>query len=147
MTAHETVRLDAVLLDTCAVIWLAEGLELSEQAHAVIAHAGGAGGIVVSAVSAWEIGLLARPKKSGALRFLPDPQSWFRRFAASPGVRELPLTGDVAIEASSLPGDLHGDPADRMLIATARHHGLPIVTRDRNILAYAEAGFIAAVPC
>ena len=106
MTAHEAGLLDAVLLDTCAVIWLAEGLELSEQARAVIAQAGGAGGIVVSAVSAWEIGLLARPKKSGALRFLPDPQSWFRRFAESPGVRELPLTGDVAIEASSLPGDL-----------------------------------------
>ena len=140
---------EAVLLDTCALIWLAEGIAISEKARAIIVGAGGVEGIFISAVSAWEIGLLARPKKSGraSLQFLPDPKSWFQRFAASPGVRELPLTSEVAIDASRLPGDLHGDPADRMLIATARHHALPIVTRDRNILAYAEAGFVAAIPC
>jgi hypothetical protein len=46
-----------------------------------------------------------------------------------------------------LSGNLHADPGDRLIIATARHLGMPIVTSDRKILAYAEAGFVRAIPC
>jgi len=64
-----------------------------------------------------------------------------------PGIREVAFSPDIAIDASYLPGDLHGDPADRMIIATARHLGLPIVTRDSRIIAYAEAGFVGVIAC
>jgi PIN domain nuclease of toxin-antitoxin system len=66
---------------------------------------------------------------------------------AGPGIREAPFHPDIAIDSSWLPGEVHGDPADRLIIATARHLGLPVVTRDRKIIAYAEDGEVAVIPC
>jgi PIN domain nuclease of toxin-antitoxin system len=81
------------------------------------------------------------------LQFLPDPKTWFGRVLAGPGIKLAPFTPDIAIDASHLPGTLHGDPADRLIVATARHLGLPIVTRDARILAYARQGHVAAIRC
>jgi PIN domain nuclease of toxin-antitoxin system len=92
-------------------------------------------------------GLLSRPGRAGTIRFLPDPKSWFARVLAAPAVKEAPLTSDIAIDSSHLPPPFHGDPADRLLIATARHLGMPIVTRDRHINAYAASGYIQAIAC
>jgi len=140
---------DAVLLDTCAVIWLANGDPLASEAVAGIVHAGLHGGIFVSPLSAWEIGMLSKPRpgRADALRFLPDPAAWFARFMAGAGIKQAAFTPEIAIAASRLPGDLHGDPADRLLIATARHLGLPIVTRDRKIIAYAATGEVSVIVC
>jgi PIN domain nuclease of toxin-antitoxin system len=104
----------AVLLDTCAVIWLANGDPLAPEALAAIVAAGLADGVSISPASAWEIGMLSR---------------------SPPG--HLP----------ALPGELHDDPGDRLLIAAARHLGMPIVTRDRQIIAYAEAGWVRVIAC
>jgi len=60
-------------------------------------------------------------------------------------IREAPSRSAIAIDASWLPGEMHGDPADRLIVATARHLGLPIVTRDRKILAYAQGGDVAVI--
>jgi PIN domain nuclease of toxin-antitoxin system len=140
---------DAVLLDTCAVIWLANGDPLVPQAAAEIVHAGLHGGVFVSPIAAWEIGMLSKPRpgRAGVVRFLPDPAAWFARFMAGAGIKQAAFTPDIAIAASWLPGELHGDPVDRLLIATARHLGLPIVTRDRKIIAYAATGEVAVVAC
>jgi PIN domain nuclease of toxin-antitoxin system len=139
----------AVMLDTCAVIWLANGDPMVPEAIQAITAAGLAQAIHVSPVSAWEIGLLSRPRanKPAELQFQPDPKAWFARFMSGPGIREAAFTPDIAIESSHLPGELHGDPADRLIIATARHFGLPVVTRDSKIIAYGEKGFIDVVPC
>jgi PIN domain nuclease of toxin-antitoxin system len=137
----------AVLLDTCAVIWLANRAAIADEALAKITHAATAGGVFVSAISAWEIGLLSRAKSGRAVAFLPDPTTWFARLMAAPGIRPAPFTAEIAIAASHLPEPLHGDPADRLLIATARHISMPIVTRDSRILEYAEAGQVAAIAC
>ena len=64
-----------------------------------------------------------------------------------PGIRVAPFTTDMAIDSAHLPQPMHGDPADRLLIATARHLGIPVVTRDRKILAYAESGQVLAIDC
>jgi PIN domain nuclease of toxin-antitoxin system len=140
---------DAVLLDTCAVIWLANGDKLATEALDAIVHAGLHGGIFVSPASAWEIGMLSKPGRSraGALRFLPDPTTWFERFAGGPGIKDAALTPAIAIASSCLPGELHGDPGDRLIIATARHLGVPIVTRDRKIVAYGGTGEVAVIVC
>lgn len=145
MTASST----RVLLDTCAVIWLANSDPLSSEASRAIGQAGLAEGVLVSPISAWEIGLLSRPKQGGrdSLEFRPDPKTWFSRFMASSVMRLAVITPDIAIEASHLPGDLHSDPADRLIIATARSLGATIITRDPKILAYAEAGFVEAIAC
>ncbi len=146
MSGTAAVGSDSVLLDTCALIWFLDGTMPPATAARVI-RAGQADGIFVSPVSAWEIGLLARPRGNRVLRFLPDPKTWFQQAMASAGFRAAPFTPEIAIDASHLPGDLHQDPADRMLIATARHLNAPIVTRDRRILAYAEGGDVAALAC
>jgi PIN domain nuclease of toxin-antitoxin system len=83
----------------------------------------------------------------GQLAFLLHPNAWFRSFISNPGVRLAPLTPEIAIESKFLPPPIHNDPADRLLIATARALQMPIVTRDRRILDYARAGGVAAIPC
>ncbi|HEY1261071.1 MAG TPA: type II toxin-antitoxin system VapC family toxin [Stellaceae bacterium] len=147
MSEHAPPR--AVLLDTCAVIWLANGDPMATAALAAIVHAGLADGVYVSPISAWEVGLLSKPRtrRVPALQFVPDPKTWFARVMAGPGIREAVFTPEIAIDASFLPGSLHGDPGDRLIVATARHLGVPIITRDRRIIAYAEEGHATAVPC
>ena len=80
-------------------------------------------------------------------QFIPDPKTWFAKLMAMPGIREAPLNATIAIDASYLPGAFHADPMDRLIVATARHLGMPIVTSDRKIIAYAEAGHVRVIPC
>jgi PIN domain nuclease of toxin-antitoxin system len=136
-------------LDTCAVIWLVNKDPVAAAAITAIFAAGANQGIFVSPVSAWEIGLLSsnRSERRKTVQFMPDPKTWFTRLMARPGVRPAPLTPDIAIDASHLPGNLHGDPADRLIVATARHLGVPVVTRDRRIIAYARAGHVQVIRC
>jgi PIN domain nuclease of toxin-antitoxin system len=139
----------SVLLDTCAVIWLVNGGALSAEAVSVIRDAGQTDGVHVSTASAWEIGMLSRPRprRAETLDFLPDPKTWFAKLMGMPGIRQASITAAIAIHASYLPGDFRADPMDRLIVATARHLGMPIVTSDRKILAYAKAGFVQAIPC
>ncbi len=64
-----------------------------------------------------------------------------------PGIKEAATIRDFAIHSSFLPGNLHSDPTGRLIIATARHLGMPIVTSDRKIIAYADAGYVNVIPC
>jgi PIN domain nuclease of toxin-antitoxin system len=141
------VRDGALLLDTCALIWLANGDTLAPAALQRISDAAAAGGVLVSPVSAWEIGLLARLSQARPLRFHPDPAGWFEQFVTRNGVALAPFTPAIAIAASSLPEPLHGDPADRLLVATARAIGVALVTRDARLLDYAGVGHVEAVRC
>jgi PIN domain nuclease of toxin-antitoxin system len=137
---------DAVLLESCAVIWLAKGDSMAPEALAAVEHARRRQGVFVSPVSAWEVGLLSRPRpgRGPVLRFDPDPQAWFARVMAAPGVKEARLTPRVPIAASWLPGAFHGDPGDRLIVAMAREMGVPVVTRDRAVLGY---GGVVGVGC
>ena len=138
---------EGVLLDTCALIWLANRDTLRETALDAIFHAGLHEGVFVSAISAWEIGLLNRRNPADRPYFLPDAKTWFSRLMSAPSIRPAPFTPEIAIDASLLPEPLHGDHADRLLIATARHLGVPIVTRDRKIEAYGELGHVGVISC
>lgn len=133
-----------LLLDTHVLIWLVQGSRLKADAVRQVDKAAQRRDVRVSVVSAWEVGLLAGRR---GVDFGPDPKAWFARAVQQPGVRVLGLTAEVAIDASLLPRPFHPDPADRLLVATARHHDLTLVTRDRRILAYAEAGHLRAMPC
>jgi PIN domain nuclease of toxin-antitoxin system len=135
-----------VLLDTCAIIWMIDDAPLGAIARAAIRRAASSHSVLVSPVSAWEIGLLANRANAG-FSFLPSPVRWFQTLLAQPGIYLTPLVPDAAIEAATLPGRLHRDPADRLLIATARDLGAPLVTRDARILAYAAQGHLDAIPC
>ena len=139
----------SLLLDTCALIWLANGDPLTRTATEAIDHAGRTEGVFVSPISGWEIGLISKPRRgrSAALQFFPDPKTWFARALAGPGIWEARLTSQIAIDASFLPGELHGDPGDRLIIATARQLGVPVVTRDRRIIDYGGDGHVQVIRC
>ncbi len=137
-----TMRL---LLDTCALIWLANGDRLAANAEREIEIAVDNGeGIVLSPISAWELGLLA---SRGRLAMPVSPQAVFRAGLALPSVSQVTLTADDLINSSYLPQNPPADPADRILIATAREQAMTIVTRDRAILASGEAGHVSTLAC
>ncbi len=134
-----------LLLDTCAIIWIASNEPIRPEAKSAIdAAVTGDDKVRVSPISAWELGLLSA---KGRMPTAMPPSDLFRDVAMATGVRVEPLSPDILISSSFLPGTLHKDPADRILIATARAQGLTIVTRDRIILDYAEKGHVNALPC
>lgn len=135
----------AVLLDTCAAIWLSTGQSLAPPALRAIEQAAGDEGVLVSAVSAWEIGLLAN--RRGDRAFDPDPTRWFDRLLTGPGIALAPCTPATMIASTCLPDWDHRDPVDCLIVATARSLGVPIITRDHVILDYAATGTVGAIRC
>lgn len=139
----------ALLLDTCAVIWVFEDAPITADARKAIETAEAVAEIFVSPVTAWEIGLLAQSRgdKPAKLSFRPDARTFVTNVFSWASVQVAPLTAEIAFDACYLPGDFHRDPADRFLVATARALGVPIVTRDEVIAAYAKAGHVALIDC
>jgi len=78
----------------------------------------------------------------GRLRLSSDCLAWIRTALSAPGIRLMPLTPEIAVASARLPAAFHGDPADRILVATARDHGLTLVTKDERIRAYGAAGYV-----
>ncbi len=122
-----------IVLDTHIWIWwVHEDPHLSQpQMDAISAHEGDI--IGVNAISCWEIAKLV---EYGRLE-LPCPLAeWFEQALAYPGIRLLPLTPAIAIESTRLPGKFHRDPADQIIVATARLFNCPLVTLDEKIVKY-----------
>jgi PIN domain nuclease of toxin-antitoxin system len=135
----------ALLLDTCAAIWLAEGEAIDDEAMAAIDHTASRDEtIFVSPITAWEVGLLAA---RGRIAMSLPPSVWFERLLAVPGIALAKLSVAVLIASSYLPGTPPRDPADRMIAATARENGLKLITRDKLLLDYAKQGHIEALAC
>jgi PIN domain nuclease of toxin-antitoxin system len=89
--------------------------------------------IAISAISCWEVAMLS---SLGKISFQVSLREWMGAALSTTGITLLPLTPDIAIESAHLPGVIHRDPADRILIATARVHACPLITADEKILAY-----------
>lgn len=135
----------ALLLDTCALIWIMNNAELSPAAIQYVDEAYDRGDAVyASPVTAWEIGLQA---SRGRFKSILTPQRWLEELLRSPNIKLAELTPKVLLESSFLPGSPPRDPADRIIIATAREFGLTVVTRDRAILEYAREGYLNSVAC
>jgi PIN domain nuclease of toxin-antitoxin system len=135
----------SLLLDTCAVIWITEDEPIAADAAAVMndAHAND-WGVYVSPITAWEVGLLA---SRGRLRSPITPRRWFQLLLDVPTVRLADMSTDILIASSFLPGSPPRDPADRIIVATAREFGFRLVTRDRVLLDYAAEGHVDALAC
>ena len=122
-----------ILLDTHAWVWWVHGArELPSGLHALIeSHV--AQGLGVSEISCWEIAKLVQLERL----VLPFPVSrWMGLALAYPGIRLLPLTPEISVASTQLPGSFHRDPADQIIVATSRVLGFPLVTVDKRILAY-----------
>jgi PIN domain nuclease of toxin-antitoxin system len=129
-----------ILLDTCALIWLAIG-GLSSPAKSLLDE--GDTQALVSPISAWELGTLAA---RGRVTLAAEPQAWFRR-ALDAGLSLAPMPWDVLLASTQLTAPTLRDPADRILAATARTYGYRLMTRDRPLLEFGRMGHLQVVAC
>jgi PIN domain nuclease of toxin-antitoxin system len=133
-----------ILLDTHALLWLVSGERLGEPARQMIREASASRALFVSAISAWEIATLIRKRRIGLSQ---DVEDWFENVLGIPGVSLADMDWRTLARSPALPGEPPNDPADRILIATARRSRMQLLTRDRQILDYAKAGHVKAVAC
>ena len=128
------------LLDTHALVWLLDGNErLGEKSRILIQQSAQADSLYVSAITPWEIAMLV---SKGRLTLVQEIGEWLRIAISMPGIRMAPLSIDVSVASTRLPGTFHSDPADRIIVATARHLGAILVTEDKLILGYGKAGHV-----
>lgn len=133
-----------LVLDTHVWIWLMKGEaeRFSTTCRIAIEQASETGSLGVAAISVWEVGML---EAKGRVRFAEPCLDWVRKALTAPGLHLLPLTPEIAVESSHLPGTIHRDPADRMLAATARILGGVLVTHDQQLLDYGSQGFVSTL--
>ena len=130
-----------LLLDTHVWIWVVGGVEpLKRSVLSAVEGAARGGRIRVSAISVWEVAML---EAKGRIRLTKDCLAWVQEALAAPGTSLVSLTPEIAVESSRLPGTFHGDPADRILVATARLLGGTLLTRDERILAYGKGKHVS----
>ena len=134
---------NGLLLDTHVWLWLeAEPERLGKTARSRIERNARSGELWVSVMSVWEIGMLVAKDR---IRLTMPVDEWVRQARATPGLQMLGVIPEIALESTRLPEAPHGDPVDRMLIASARQHNLTLVTADEKILAYAKRGHLKAL--
>lgn len=123
-----------IVLDTHSLVWWVGGDPLlSEPALEAIERERSGGEIIVSSISAWEIAMLVQRER---LVLSMDVASWLATVGEIESVRFLPVDIDIAVKSVELPGEFHKDPADRMIVATARKLAAPVVTKDEKIRSY-----------
>jgi len=133
-----------LLLDTPVWLWLVGGAEpLKRPVLSAVEGAARRGRIRISAISVWEVAML---EAKGRIRLAKDCLAWVQEALSAPGTSLVPLTPEIAVESSRLPGEFHGDPADRILVATARLLGATLLTRDERILAYGKGKLVSVMP-
>ncbi len=119
-----------MILDTCAVLWLASGDK--KLSRAALKEINEAAVVYVSAISGFEIAIKAA---KGKLQLPDSPREWFDKVVEHHGLAVLPLDLDVCITAAQLP-PIHDDPCDRFIIAVAKAHDLTVVTADERFEKY-----------
>lgn len=132
-----------IVLDTHVLIWLMEGeARLRPEVRTTIQSAAATRGVHVSAITPWEIALLAQ---KGRISFGREIAQWMDEALGLPGLCLAPITPSIAIDSVQLPGDFHADPADRLIIATSRATGFALVTADKAMLRYGSQGHVSVV--
>jgi PIN domain nuclease of toxin-antitoxin system len=142
--------MSAILMDTNALVWFANGDSILPAALNAIARAQDIGRIYVSSISAWEVSLAAkkwtnRPNLGGL-----NAQQWFSAVLNISGIKLAMPSRRIALEAAEVPPIYgSGDPGDCFLIATARVKRVPIVTRDAAMIGLSEVDpkYLKTIPC
>ena len=122
-----------ILLDTHIWIWWVDENPQLSQGHTQRLQDREQEGLGVSVMSCWEVAKLV---ERGRLQLACSIEEWMEQAVAYPGIRVVPLTPQIAIESTKLPAPFHRDPADQIIVATARLHDLSLLTMDRLILDY-----------
>ena len=121
-----------LLLDTHYWIWsqFGTGEQVPQPLRLAMQEAAAASSLMLSAISVWEVALL---DAKGRIELFSPIEEWVGNALATPGLSLVPLTPEIAIDSNRLPGSYHGDPADRIIIATARREGARLLTRDHDM--------------
>ena len=124
-----------IVLDTHALVWWVTGqsTELSRKARQAIDAEIAGGEILVSSISAWEIAMLVESER---LTLTMDVEKWLDVVSEIEAVRFVPVNNRIAVKSTTLPGDFHKDPADRLIVATARDAAASLVSADEKIRRY-----------
>jgi PIN domain nuclease of toxin-antitoxin system len=122
-----------VVLDTHVWIWWVSDNQGLRQAQRQAIADNVANRIGVSVISCWEVAKLVR---GGRMQLTIGVSEWLDEALAYPGVELLGFTPQIAVEANNLPGDFHRDPADQILVATAKVYQCPLVSSDGSIRRY-----------
>ena len=127
-----------IVLDTHAwFFWVNDSLdELSSKALASIQSENTLG---ISIISCWEIAMLVAKDR---LRLSIDVQSWIDQALKYPGVKLLNLHPEIAVLSTRLPGKFHGDPADRLIVATCMQYHIPLISKDKKIQSWGNINVI-----
>ena len=139
MTVADPAQRELLLLDTHALVWYAEGsLKIGASTKKAVRLGTRGDRVLVSAITPWEIAMLVSKKR---LSLSSDVMEWVNELFAKPGLSLVPLEPKIAVASTRLPFDMHPDPADRILVATARQLGATLVTADRALLELATQGY------
>ncbi len=134
-----------LLLDTCAVIWMGTNAQMRDIAVKRINDSYRLGRkVCVSPITAWELGGMVY---KGRIRLKLSVTDWFENFTNQNAIDVCELTAHILSYSWGLPGNPPNDPADKIIIATARALNLSIITRDQLILNYAAEGYVDATVC
>jgi PIN domain nuclease of toxin-antitoxin system len=132
--------MDGLLLDTHAWIWLmADSGQIAPATKQVVILAQKERVLFASVISVWEA---ANLEAKGRVQLGAGVHAWLEQSFADDGIQLLPLSPEIAVESTRLPGNLHRDPADRILAATARIEGLTLLTQDARLLEYGRKGHL-----
>jgi len=124
-----------IVIDTHILVWWVSGDQsLSKSAYQAINDTLASDReVIVSCISAWEISMLI---EKGRLVLSMDVASWLDHVSQINGVRFMSIDNEIGVKATMLPGEFHKDPADRMIVATARKLAVPLVTADAKMIQY-----------
>ena len=128
-----------IILDTHIWVWWVHDEARLTKAQIKAIRANEEDVIGISAISLWEVAKLVELQR---LKLPFATREWFEQALSYPGVRLLELTPEVAIESTHLPGKFHRDPADQIIVATARIHECILVTSDEKIAKYPHVAVV-----
>ena len=132
--------MNSFIFDTHVWYWIIIGSDkVPRKIRNKINSAIPAGNIKVSIISAWEIAML---ESKGRIKMHINCLDWIKKALAAPSIALCNLTPDIIYESIHLPGSMHNDPADKMIIASARILNATLVTIDKNIVDYSKCGYI-----
>ena len=131
---------NCVILDTHVLLWsLLKPEELTEETKSKVEQAQKNQNLLVSAISLWEIAMLSHKKR---IHIFEPIKNFLSSIEEMSGINICEISAEVAAESVLLQNNFHGDPADRIIVSTARVYSATLLTRDKQILQWSEYGSI-----
>ncbi len=135
--------MNRLLIDTHIWLWIiSEAPYIKSSVQEALESAAAEQSLYLSPISMWEVAL---KHSRGRLALDRPVRQWLAHASTIPGLQLAPITPAVAAESAELPPEFHGDPADRIIAATARSEGLTLVTHDKALLQLARQGCFRAL--